>query len=317
MPSEFKKSEQETIVFHFFKALKYPFRLSISILLIICGLALQYYQYESFPGVILVLCGNLLLLIKGYDNRLKMDTFKPSVKWENISHQQVDNLLQMHNKILKWDRSALDITNVLGFVVFSIISIITLYLFVNGSYYLNKSYNIIAINIIVLIVPHWLTGIRKILTKPALIMKINFFKYTEKYFANELKNLDFNYLVQLYSDKKKQVLPENIKIKISSAHAPDDFLGLYGQININDVNGKKYPYFYVVLIAKPELGLKNKTKTYNPPKGIIKEYSVQKEVDVLVIRQHTTYTSGYYTNKQMIQKIFHEGLQLNNMLLTK
>jgi len=279
-------------------------------ILIVLGLGLQFYYYSAFPGFLVVLFGNLFLLVKGYDNRLKMGKLNSYSQWENISKEQVDKLANLHKKIISWDRSALDITNVLGFWMFFIMALIVIILFINGADYYNKSYNILALNIIVLVIPHWFTGVRKILTKPILILKINLLNNLIFKFQSEISEMNIDFLVQFKGEKAKKALPEDIKIKVSTPKDPEYFLGMYAQICINDVNGSKYPYFYIVLVGKPEFNLKEKTKNYKPPLNMIKEYTIQKDVDVLVIRQFTTSTSGYHTKEKVYCQIFQEGLSI-------
>lgn len=314
------KSEQGLIVFHFFKSMKYPLRLILSLLLIAGGMALQVYMFAVLPGLVFVFAGNLLLLVKGYDNRLKLGRYNHNIKWENMSREQVDALQQMHKKIKTWDRSALDITNTLGFWMFVILTIIIIYLFVNGNDIYNRSYYILAFDIIALILPHWFTGVRKILTLPVLIMKINIFKTVINLFSEKLSSYRTDFLVQLIEgekakDKTKKIpLPYDMKLKIMPQNPPEDFLGVYAQISVNDVSGTKYPYFYTVLVAKPGYNLQQKTSFYKPSPGLIKEYTTQKEVDVLVIRQFTTRTSGYHTGVKVINTIMQDTLSVLNKM---
>ncbi len=87
-------------------------------------------------------------------------------------------------------------------------------------------------------------------------------------------------------------------------------LGLYGQVVINAVQGKSYPYFYVVLVAENGSKLKRLYLHYTPPSGIISVFKSQAKVDVFIVRQKTSKTSGYHTKPDRIQRIFGEGLDL-------
>ena len=309
------KSEQGIIIFRIFPHIKYPLRLSLSALLIISGFAIQFYMYHFFPGIIFILAGNLLLLVKGCDNRLKMGSYKHSA-WERLSKEQMENIVKLHKKMTVWDRSLWDISNAIGFWFFVIILIIIVLLFLKASYY-SQSYYILAINLIVLLLPHWFTGLRKILTFPVLLIKIKLIDKVILDFQKVLENYKIEYLALLRGEKKSKRLPYDIKFKVSKPDAPEGFLGLYGQTTINNVGGTMYPYFYVVLVCKPEFELINKTKNYKPgTKNIIKEYKHQDGVDVIVIRQFTTRTSGYHTKEKIVNEIFEEGLKVCKMLLS-
>jgi hypothetical protein len=78
---------------------------------------------------------------------------------------------------------------------------------------------------------------------------------------------------------------------------------------INEVDGKSYPYFYVVLVARKGYGL-GKVHPHSAAHNLLLEFKVQEETEVLVIRQKTTKTSGYHTNPVMVKNIFEEGIRI-------
>lgn len=306
----FNKSDRGTLVFLVFKSIPYALRIALCLALITGGLALQYYSLSVFPGLLLVLAGSLLTLVKGYDNRLKMGKFNPYEKWESVSVEQVNAIPDLHKKMKKWDRSALDISNGLGFLVFLAIAGLVTILFIIGFNDYNLSFIVFASNICALIVPHWVTGLRSILTIPLLIQKINIFKSLLNQFEENLLPFQIEHLVYLRGEEEQKSLPQDIKLKLTSSRDAEGFLGLYAQISMNDVNGTPYPYFYVVLVANKGFGIREKIKNYSPPKGIITELSAKKDVEVLVLRQYTTKTTGYHTKPKVVNQIFAEGLKL-------
>jgi hypothetical protein len=93
-----------------------------------------------------------------------------------------------------------------------------------------------------------------------------------------------------------------------------DFLGLYAQVVVNEVNGTSYPYLYVVLVAKKGYGLRNAFDKYSPGSGMIKEFRDQSEVEVIVIRQETTPRSGYFTDRRAGSRIFLDGLSFSKVV---
>jgi hypothetical protein len=96
--------------------------------------------------------------------------------------------------------------------------------------------------------------------------------------------------------------------------APKAFLGVQGQISINSVKGRPYPYFYVVVIARPEFGLFKKFPNA-PIERCVVERKKTSEVDVMVIRQKTTKTSGYHTDERTQEYILTKALKIARMLL--
>lgn len=108
----------------------------------------------------------------------------------------------------------------------------------------------------------------------------------------------------------KGTYPNDARVLVKFKDAPDEFIGLQGQISINTVKGRSYPYFYVVLIARPGFGLLDKFKSLKA--GLHKVTVEQKktgEVDVIVLRQTTTKTSGYHTDDRMQEYILREGIK--------
>jgi hypothetical protein len=108
----------------------------------------------------------------------------------------------------------------------------------------------------------------------------------------------------------KTKVPDDVKFKVEiSGHHPD-FLGLYGQVVTNEVQGSSYPYFYVVLVARRGFGLPEIGRRHAGPSGTVVEIKNQDEVEVLVIRQKTTKKSGYHTPPSRCVEIFMDGLDL-------
>jgi hypothetical protein len=95
---------------------------------------------------------------------------------------------------------------------------------------------------------------------------------------------------------------------------PYDFIGLQGQISINSVKGRPYPYFYIVLIAKHSFNLLKKFGKKSFEKLVV-ERKKTGEVDVVVIRQRTTKTSGYHTNVKVQDYTLETGLKVAKSLL--
>lgn len=126
-------------------------------------------------------------------------------------------------------------------------------------------------------------------------------------------------------------LPKDIKIKVDFDGQSEDFLGFYGQISLNNVQGIQYPYFYVVLVARKNYGLENYkdmvhrknlnkglfSKLLDQNQDFICEYSEQEDVEVLVIRQYTTKTSGYHTDSSMVKELFESGIEVAEMAAQK
>jgi hypothetical protein len=282
--------------------------MALSFALNIAGFGAQYFTDLFYPGFLPILFGNLLLVVKGYDNRVHSGKFKPAASWEKVNQNKLMEVEKLHKKMKKWDRSFLDITSGLGFTMLILMSIVLATIYYQGFMRFDVFLQIFACDAALLLVPHWLTGVRSILTKPNLILKITKFKKLLNDSLLLTKNRDVEYYMLLAGDDAK--IPDDVKIKINIKGQHKDFLGCYGQIVTNEVNGTSYPYFYVVLVAKKGFGLAEVYRNYAAPKEITTEFKIEDDVEVFVIRQTTTKTSGYYTKDKQMAFILAEGLKV-------
>jgi hypothetical protein len=113
---------------------------------------------------------------------------------------------------------------------------------------------------------------------------------------------------------KKGSFPRDARIMMRFKDAPNDFIGIQAQVSINTVKSTAYPYFYVVVIAKP--GFKLLEKVTDPGlKNITVETEETGEVDVVIIRQTTTKTSGYHTNTIVQDFILENSIKIVKSLI--
>ncbi|RLD78781.1 MAG: hypothetical protein DRJ10_09790 [Bacteroidetes bacterium] len=309
------QEEQGIVIFHIWKSLPYKARLGLSVFLILIGFVIQYYSYAALPGVLFVLAGNLLLLVKGYDNRIKLAGYKAAAEWIKTDSEQLNNIVKINQKAKTWDSSATDISNPMGvtFFILAAFAVVVLYFYGLGSY--DPGIEIVAANIVVLLFPHWFTGIKRITTTPKLINKITLYRRLMKNFSEDLTNDKISYMTYVKGEEQK--LPSDVKMKVEFEGQPDSFLGMYAQVSMNNVQGKDYPYFYVVLVAKPELQILDKYyQSVSVPKKVIKESSRADGVEIIIIRQYTTKQSGYHTNAKAMKIIFETGIQTARQIIS-
>ncbi len=309
------RADRGIVVFLLFPSLAYERRLMVSFGLIVVGFGVQIFTTATFPGLLLglllLIAGNALLLVKGYDNRIDWGGFDPDARWERVDIEKLDELRALDKKIKRWDLSAIDVSNPLGVVTFLFVmgGLGALLLLSRGTL------KIVALDALVLLVPHWLTGMRSILRTPQLLVRIDTMKEVLNRAVTRLKDHRVTPLLLLRGDEAR--LPEDVKFKIDIAGQHPDFLGLYGQVVINDVQGKSYPYFYVVLVARKGYGLEDAFRTFRPSDDITKELKREQEVEVMVLRQHTTKTSGYHTKPAVATGIFFAGLNVAEQVAVK
>jgi hypothetical protein len=307
------KSEQGVVVFHIWKNLSYSLRILISMSLILVGLFLQYQTMQVIPWILFVLAGNMLLLVKGYDNRIKLGTYNADSEWVTSDREHLTKLVELNAKVKRWDVSALDITSGLGFFAFLGIIGLVIILFATDAFILVSTSVMLVLNLAALVLPHWFTGIKRITTLPNIVNKAKLFLSISDDFHAHLVNDSVSFLMLLRG--KDQKLPLDVKMKIKFRDQPQDFLGFYAQIALNNVQGQDYPYFYVVLVSKQSAELiKRKEQIVHLPENVISEYSCQDGNEILVIRQYTTNKSGYFTDNNAVAKIFKAGLDAYQLL---
>jgi len=111
----------------------------------------------------------------------------------------------------------------------------------------------------------------------------------------------------------KGAIPGDARLHLVPEGGPEDFLGIQIQVSINNVQGTKYPYLYAVVLAKQGFGLFQA----EPPvsKKDVFEHERSDEVDVVVVRQFTSKTSGYHTKAADQVRVFEMALALGQNAL--
>ncbi|BAO45643.1 hypothetical protein [Thiolapillus brandeum] len=299
---------RDAVVFWVLPGMNYSRRMLMAFGLILLGLLLQWYSGEVFAGVFPLIAGNALLLVKGYDNRVEFAGFSPSSQWQKVERSRLAELKDFDRKVRRWDRSFIDITN--GWGIFTFVLLVFLLMLMHVGFTESRQYRLldaIPVDMAILFLPHWFTGTRRVLRLPGLMIKSDVLSRVLREVDPESRGDKVEVLMLLKGKDSK--LPDDIKIKIEPAHGPEGFLGLYGQVVINAVQGKSYPYFYVVLVARPGNGIRALARAFDPPEGMVVELRNQDGVEVLVIRQHTTRRSGYHTKPERVRELLEAGLQ--------
>ncbi len=304
------REDRGIVVFWTLPSLAYGARLAVSALLIVSALVLQALSGALLPGVLFLAAGNLLLLVKGYDNRVDFESFQTDAHWERVDVAKLRELKELHTRMRRWDRSVVDVTNPWGLIAFVLVAgaLVVWAVATDGLW------RILAIDAAVLLMPHWVTGVRSILVRPKLLVRIAMIE--ELLDRASIRLRDHHVTLMMLLSGTETPIPDDVKFKVDVTGRADGFLGLYGQVVINEVQGSSYPYFYVVLVAKDGFGLHQAFRAYRPAEEITKEFKREKSVEVFVIRQHTTKTSGYHTKPDAAFRIFEQGLRMAESVAT-
>jgi hypothetical protein len=303
--SSFK--EEKIVVYHLFRRMPVRIRMVIAFLLITGGFAIQLLMMKLLPGVVISFMGMLLLLVKGYSNKVNFKGYDPSAKWEVVERSTLEQVLELNRNMKKWARSATGISSGAGVLLFFLLLIGFGFLLAVAYSSQNTAMMMVVVNAALLILPFWFSGNKRVLTTPRLVLKIESFLGVIDDVKEQLADhpVDY-YLLKLGSDQK---VPDDVKLRIQFKGQSEGFMGMYAQISINSVNGSDYPYFYVVFVAKKDFGLKKHFDTVSIPFGMVKEYEENKDVEVMVVRQLTTKTTGYHTVPAVMSVIFRVGMK--------
>jgi len=304
--------DRDSVRFHFAKNLPYNVRINLTLILLIVGFLLQLFFMNPVYGIPFLLIGICLVLVKGYDSRVRIKGFDLDTDWKAVTIDEIQEIEQLRKRNRKWDSDALDISNPLGF--FSLIFFGGLAIAIAvGLGVLSDDFRvtvILAVDTVIILVPLWFSGIRRILKQPNLAIKVNIIlKLHEEFAALKQEGERFKPALMLALGKKNETVPVDARFSIALPDSPEGFYGLQAQINLNVVQGTSYPYFYCVLAAKPGFGLSPYKEKIRLGDKIICEYQQDRRAEVLVIRQHTTKKSGYHTKDPKCAEILNIALQ--------
>lgn len=103
--------------------------------------------------------------------------------------------------------------------------------------------------------------------------------------------------------------PRDVRLSLRFPEAPEGFHGVQTQVVLNRVQGKPYPYGYSVVLARRGLGLLAAARDVPLPSGLVRETKAEDDVEVVVLRQRTTKTSGYHTEPEVTARTVLAALE--------
>ena len=307
---------EPVIKFLLLPALAYGLRLALIGGLVLAALVLQVAFLSMWAGLPLLVPAVLLGWIRGYDNRLDFRSYHHAGEWKRTEIDRIAQVLEQDKRMQKWDESAFDFTNWMGCLTLAaavfVLGVGTILLMA----YSPPVAGILAMDGLALLVLSWFSGMRSVHRKPDLVLKA---KHVDKVLralpASTFKRGEFLAQLLLQGEGEQQI-PADFKLLVEFKESPPGFYGVQGQVVINRVQGAGYPYFYACIVARDELQLldvlKRKPKL---PNGVILEQQRKDGVQVIVIRQYTTSTSGYHTKEGTSISILITALEITELFL--
>jgi hypothetical protein len=291
---------------------KIPLLLRIVVSFFLVSLAF-YLQWLGETGAIglgffLMLLFVLFNWVRKVD--VKKEFYSRQREWKPTSRAE---FIEAYRKIKKTARfvntSASGIVYVVVIVVLSFILIPLLEEFYRD---LSREIIFLAVDLFLIGFVVFSSGNRTIWNPPGLKMKLEWLLFAD---ALVNKNWPGGLVVepQFYVEEKQdQYVPLDAKLMVNvKGKPPPGLLGLQYSLSLNSVQNKKYPYFYGVVVARREFGLKQKFAGIDGSHtaaalrhSLLMQFKQQKDgIDIIVIRQDTDIAKGYYTPKKAIQQL--------------
>jgi len=303
---------RDEINFIFLKSVPYNIRFALVVGALVAGIFLQFLLRNNLGLIIgLAFLGFAMAasLVHGYSN-IKGRPRKR--KFERCSREEFEKVLKINSRSKQWDKSFIDVTCVRG--AFTLIAFIV-FVFVISKFLRRENWyygKVFLCDTLLFFVPQWLTGVRRILKNAPLITKVENFIRLAAYFESQKEEGEqLEYWLEVGRNKKGE-LPTDAKLMLKFQKAPPSFLGMQVQMAINNVQGKDYPYMYCVLIAERDFQLHKKVPKIT---WLTTRKKREKDgIDIYVIRQTTTRTSGYHTRYSDMKRIFTASLSAARMV---
>ncbi len=280
----------------------------VSALLIGTGFLFQLSSRNILVGLPFIIACLILNLMKSISiDRMRAKKYN----WQQVTPEKINEVLSQCKRIKKFRSN--DIGYFVGFFIF-------LVFFLTFGVPLLKElpsvpFPLIAtvINAIILFCGLSLSGRRRAWIPRSLDIKTEIVK---RILESDTINKDPTLQVIPYleiGETKEGTFPTDSRLLVKFKDGPPDFIGIQAQISINSVKSRDFPYFYVVLLAKSAFNLFEKLGRQTLDKLVI-EPKKTAEVDVIVIRQRTTKTSGYHTNTKAQDYILTNSIALAKQL---
>lgn len=311
--------DQENVSFRVLKNISYSTRIAMYLMFMILGFIIQIFTMRAWPGAVFLICATVLSFIKGYDARVNLKTFSPDKNWTPVDMERINEIKNLKDRIVKWNSDILAIANGKGTVsfIFAIIIALPMLSIIIGKYFADFRIAIIFfVDAVILIIPFWFNGNRHVSKQENLNCKIDIVKQMDIHFQKIKKEGEnFKPALMLARGEDDKTVPVDTRFTISFDDMPSDFYGIQAQININMVQGVRYPYFYCVIPTKVGYGLKDHLKKVPKSRKITVEFQADEQAEVIVIRQYTTKSSGYHTKINDCKNILNTSLKAARAIL--
>jgi|GEM_PF-684315 len=308
--------------FLLFPAMPLFWRMALVILLMLVGIAIQTnYLWLGFIPVIVAI---FFTGMKSISNKPALASPLLSEKWETVTTDEWNKIKEHYRKSLQWAHNFFTPNSSIGCL--STLLIVSAYLC--GSYWLYFNIDRTFGNILLLdggaFLAIFLLSGRPLAYKPStLLVKMEALENVLTLLQrDEHKDIAITSMLLMRKTGDKGEFPIDIRLMVKFKDSPKSFMGIQIQVSINSVGATQYPYLYNVLLAEKGFDFGKRITRGNCRRlieGFGRDMTIQvekpEEVDVLVLRQTTTKTSGYHTNKSAQCRIVGYGVTLSRAIM--
>ena len=291
-----EEAREPVLEFRVLKSWDYRRRMRWTLGLVVLGLLLQVGFLSPWPGVPFLLVAIALSWVVGFDTARDRRSLHLDQEWETVPYEKLRDIIKLDRAMKDWDSSVLDITAGAGGAFFVLSGVAfaaaAFALIVAGHQEIGL---IVAVDGGLLVLPQFFSGMRRIHRQPDLLVKAKHVDATLHLVRERLERRGELSGQLLMSGPEDARQPTDLRLSVRFPDAPNGFHGIQCQVVLNRVQGKPHPYFYSVVVAAEGMGLLDAAKGVEIPEGLVRETKSEKDVDVVVIRQYTTKTSGYHT----------------------
>lgn len=261
-------------------------RMAFSSILLLAAYLLQLSTRNVLTGLPFVIFCMVMNLIKNVKVRAEQ---AEELKWQEVTSAKIDQVVEQCRRIKKFQSANI------GCVLVFLLVVGWMSIIVMPAFRLSIRYSALIIDGVILVAGLALSGRKSAWLPNALNVKA---AIVQRILASTLvkdPEVQIMPFLEVGQTKAGGTFPNDARLMVRFSKAPEDFIGVQFQISINNVKGTQYPYLYAVILAKPGFKLPERFKD---PKidNLIMENEEADEVDVIVIRQFTTQTSGYHTD---------------------
>ena len=313
------ESKLPVLEFLMFKTMAYGKRRWLFALLLLLGAAIQFATLWVLPGYFFILFAVLLMWVVGLDNQLDYHGMRVKETWIKGEYAYFSRIVELDRKQARWYISLFNFSGCWGQFLFVIacggLALLT---------YLATKFagqgsvgRIVLFDGLTLICGQWFRGRRQVERRPSLVQKADHFIQTVGPCARAKQLKEHLGSLLFVNPEAAPPVPKDLKLNLAFPDSPDYFYGLQGQVVLNAVRGVDYPYFYAVVVCKQGHGLDELTREVAIPDKVVREVTVKDGAEVVIIRQHTTDTSGYHTSAAQSAKILDTAIRTAETFLAR